>query len=299
MENSPQQQNVENNQQIHQPLPPIPDIYVQQLNINDNYQLPGHQCHYHQQELNGSSNHSNQVNSNNSNRSANNSSVSSTQTHHLSSNPSSSNDSQNSNQSSNLYNNTQSLYKQVFRRNQANSLSTPTTYSSNYCNSRNQSFKNYCIQSPTLPKNDPFCASCSFNLVNNSSNANNLTNFTSIISKNLSKDVNWQSSLNSVRERNAVLFNNEYMSDITFLVGSDANYSIIKNDKNESDNEEKNKVQKTSIKNDYICRVPGHKFILGSASTVFYAMLYGGLAEKSSEIELPDVEPQGFLALLK
>jgi hypothetical protein len=30
-----------------------------------------------------------------------------------------------------------------------------------------------------------------------------------------------------------------------------------------------------------MCRVPAHKYVLATGSTVFYAMLYGGLADDS------------------
>ena len=46
-------------------------------------------------------------------------------------------------------------------------------------------------------------------------------------------------------------------------------------------------------------RIPAHKYILATGSTVFYAMCYGGLANASSEEEIPDVEPVAFLNLLR
>lgn len=45
--------------------------------------------------------------------------------------------------------------------------------------------------------------------------------------------------------------------------------------------------------------IPAHKYVLATGSSVFYAMFYGGLAENKEEIEVPDVEPSAFLALLK
>lgn len=45
--------------------------------------------------------------------------------------------------------------------------------------------------------------------------------------------------------------------------------------------------------------IPAHKYVLATASSVFYAMFYGGLAECKQEIEVPDVEPSAFLTLLK
>merc|ERR1719187_773530 len=85
-------------------------------------------------------------------------------------------------------------------------------------------------------------------------------------------DPNWQSSKNSLRERNAAMFNNTLMADIYFLVGQ----------------------------GDTTRRFPAHKYVLATGSTVFYAMLYGGLADdKVEEISVPDVDPDSFLALLK
>lgn len=46
-------------------------------------------------------------------------------------------------------------------------------------------------------------------------------------------------------------------------------------------------------------RIPSHKYILATASSVFYAMFYGGLADTKEEIEVPDVEPTAFLTLLR
>lgn len=89
----------------------------------------------------------------------------------------------------------------------------------------------------------------------------------------LSEQHNWQASLPTTRERNSVMFNNPLMADVFFTVGTEGNQK----------------------------RIPCHKFILGSGSTVFYAMLYGGLAEETKvmEIDIPDVEPAAFLNMLR
>eukprot|EP00079_Xenopus_tropicalis_P038020 XP_017951791.1 PREDICTED: BTB/POZ domain-containing protein 6 isoform X1 [Xenopus tropicalis] len=71
--------------------------------------------------------------------------------------------------------------------------------------------------------------------------------------------------------RNALMFNNELMADVHFIVGP-AGASK---------------------------KVPAHKYILAVGSSVFYAMFYGDLAEVKSEIHIPDVEPAAFLILLK
>lgn len=71
--------------------------------------------------------------------------------------------------------------------------------------------------------------------------------------------------------RFAFLFNNEILSDVHFLVG----------------------------KGDSRQRIPAHKFVLAVGSAVFDAMFNGQLSTHQDEIELPDVEPQAFLALLR
>ncbi|XP_078050841.1 BTB/POZ domain containing protein 3 lute [Augochlora pura] len=84
-------------------------------------------------------------------------------------------------------------------------------------------------------------------------------------------DPNWQATKSSVRERNAAMFNNHLMADIIFIVGSPGQTQTI----------------------------PAHKYVLATGSSVFYAMFYGGLAENKRDIEVPDVEPAAFLALLR
>ncbi|KAL0106776.1 hypothetical protein PUN28_015376 [Cardiocondyla obscurior] len=81
---------------------------------------------------------------------------------------------------------------------------------------------------------------------------------------------NWQGTKATMRERIVFLFNNEILSDVTFLVGRGAQHQ----------------------------RIPAHKLVLSSGSAVFDAMFNGTLATASSEIEVPDVEPAAFLAVL-
>lgn len=88
---------------------------------------------------------------------------------------------------------------------------------------------------------------------------------------NATLDPNWQATKPTIRERNAAMFNNQLMADVTFVVGASGNIQII----------------------------PAHKYVLATGSSVFYAMFYGGLAECKQEIEVPDVEPSAFLTLLK
>ncbi|XP_047523317.1 BTB/POZ domain-containing protein 6-B isoform X1 [Pieris napi] len=84
-------------------------------------------------------------------------------------------------------------------------------------------------------------------------------------------DPNWQATKVTIRDRNAAMFNNQLMADVTFIVGPPGHIQVI----------------------------PAHKYVLATGSSVFYAMFYGGLAECKQEIEVPDVEPSAFLTLLK
>ncbi|KAK6317784.1 hypothetical protein J4Q44_G00110750 [Coregonus suidteri] len=79
---------------------------------------------------------------------------------------------------------------------------------------------------------------------------------------------NWQATKSSVKERFAFLFNSELLSDVRFIAG----------------------------KGRQAQRIPAHKFLLAAGSD---AMFNGGTATTSAEIELPDVEPAAFLALLR
>uniref|UniRef100_A0A3Q2YUE2 BTB (POZ) domain containing 6b n=1 Tax=Hippocampus comes TaxID=109280 RepID=A0A3Q2YUE2_HIPCM len=71
--------------------------------------------------------------------------------------------------------------------------------------------------------------------------------------------------------RNALMFNNELMADVHFIVGPPGDSQ----------------------------RVPAHKYVLAVGSSVFCAMFYGDLAEEEADIHIPDVEPAAFLILLK
>lgn len=90
-------------------------------------------------------------------------------------------------------------------------------------------------------------------------------------SSNPTPHYNWQATKTNVKERFAFMFNNEILSDVHFIVGKGCQQQ----------------------------RIPAHKFVLACGSAVFDAMFNGAMATKQEEIELPDVEPAAFLALLK
>nr|XP_061843446.1 BTB/POZ domain-containing protein 6-B-like [Nerophis lumbriciformis] len=92
-----------------------------------------------------------------------------------------------------------------------------------------------------------------------------------ISNNNTAEPRSWQSSHPTLRERNALMFNNELMADVHFIVGPPGGSQ----------------------------RVPAHKYVLAVGSSVFCAMFYGDLAEEESAIHIPDVEPAAFLILLK
>ena len=85
-------------------------------------------------------------------------------------------------------------------------------------------------------------------------------------------DNHWQTTKANVRERNEFMFNNELLSDIKFQVGKQGDNLKI------------------------LC---GHKYVLATASPVFFAMLFGDLAECGDTIEIKDCEPDSFAEFLR
>lgn len=88
----------------------------------------------------------------------------------------------------------------------------------------------------------------------------------------------WQTTRPTIRARSKFMFNNELLSDVSFVVP-------VQLDENE------NKRCKKAI--------PAHKFVLAISSPVFFAMFYGELAEKSNSIVLPDCEYESLLELFR
>ena len=86
---------------------------------------------------------------------------------------------------------------------------------------------------------------------------------------------NWQMKLSTIKERTTVIFNNELLSDVKFVVP-------VSQTESES--------RKT---------IPAHKLVLAISSPVFYAMFYGQLAEAKDCVELPDCEYDSLLEFLR
>lgn len=104
---------------------------------------------------------------------------------------------------------------------------------------------------------------------------------------------NWQATKSCLKDRFSFMFNNEILSDVHFLVGrgdqrqvSSINLILFS--------------LRVNFKRLCVQRIPAHKFVLSVGSAVFDAMFNGHMAAtEQSDIELPDVEPVAFLALLK
>ena len=86
---------------------------------------------------------------------------------------------------------------------------------------------------------------------------------------------NWQMKLSTIKERTTVIFNNEFLSDVKFVVPA---------------SEAERETRKT---------IPAHKLVLAIGSPVFYAMFYGQVAEAKDCVELPDCEYDSLLEFLR
>ena len=78
----------------------------------------------------------------------------------------------------------------------------------------------------------------------------------------------WQSSKKTVLQRNAYMFDNELMSDVSFTCGESRRI------------------------------FHAHKYVLATSSAVFFAMFYGNLAQKESPIRLEDTDDESFKEFL-
>ena len=79
----------------------------------------------------------------------------------------------------------------------------------------------------------------------------------------------WQSSKKTVLQRNAHMFNNELMSDVSFTCGESRRIFHV------------------------------HKYVLATSSAVFFAMFYGELPPKEFPIRIEDAEEESFKEFLR
>lgn len=94
----------------------------------------------------------------------------------------------------------------------------------------------------------------------------------------LSSDIqtdDWQSTRETVRERNKYMFLNPMISDVSFLV-------------HDSTKDDGGKVS-----------LPAHKYVLAISSPVFFAMFHGGVAEQAKQIDLPDCNSECLTEFLR
>ena len=146
----------------------------------------------------------------------------------------------------------------------------PTGYSSSVSqNNRNQSRNN--VTEKQDDHGDRVQAASSAGDLSEASNAPGAPPSQASGAQAIAMQYNWQSSKPTLKERILFMFNNEIMADVHFVVGRGSSTQ----------------------------RIPAHKFVLSIGSAVFDAMFNGGMATKSDDVELPDVEASAFLALLR
>lgn len=90
------------------------------------------------------------------------------------------------------------------------------------------------------------------------------------------KEDNWQTTRQSIRERNKFMFRNPLLSDVKFVMRRSNTSDCGKQDV-----------------------IAAHKYVLAISSPVFFAMFYGELAETRDTIEFPDCTSEGFMELLR
>ena len=115
-------------------------------------------------------------------------------------------------------------------------------------------------------------------LSNKQTNSDGITltahSFQSVMSVDARKKDFWQSaSRSTIKDRCKSIFNQEFLSDVKFVVPQSQGGSKIK--------------------------IPAHKLVLVISSPVFYAMFYGELAETKDSVEISDCEYESLLELFR
>ncbi|KAG9339047.1 hypothetical protein JZ751_024242 [Albula glossodonta] len=108
---------------------------------------------------------------------------------------------------------------------------------------------------------------------------------------------NWQGLYPTIRERNSVMFNNELMADVHFVVGPPGGTQRLPGHRVSIDSPAR--PSSHPGRRSWKRPTAGGSYVLAVGSSVFHAMFYGELAEDKDEIRIPDVEPPSFLAMLK
>ncbi|KAH9400832.1 BTB POZ domain-containing protein [Tyrophagus putrescentiae] len=121
------------------------------------------------------------------------------------------------------------------------------------------------------------------------------TKLSELFTSKLTLEDNWQMSKKNIRDRSAVMFMSEVMSDVHFLVGGGCCGSSSPMGRPPPRAKSHHHPPSSSPR----MRIPAHKYVLATASSVFFAMFYGPLAERKEEIEIPDVEPSAFIIMLR
>ena len=92
-----------------------------------------------------------------------------------------------------------------------------------------------------------------------------------ITTRKIDNPLQWQTTKVNVKERNEHMYLNDLISDVQFCIGKKSGNKIT---------------------------VPAHKFVLGTSSPVFFAMLYGEFSKKDV-IDIEDCEVDAFKELLR
>ena len=113
------------------------------------------------------------------------------------------------------------------------------------------------------------------NLATNSKRAKSNHTVVKVMSVDSTREDFWQTIARStIRERCKAIFNQEFLSDVRFVVRDSQGGSTSKT-------------------------IPAHKFVLAISSPVFHAMFYGEMAETRDFVDISDCEFESLLELFR